>query len=160
MKKIVLVLWTCSILYACKKDSNAETSTTKNTVTYTTEGKTYTVNESKKITGLESTFVNSYIYKGSSYNSFNLDVEGSNLPFEMYTSIDGPLTGIGHFTDVIHGWVKEKYSGSQGYDIVEADVNVTTSSSSQIKGTYEFTLENTSGTKTLTGTFTINQHAQ
>lgn len=155
-----MVLWASSILFACKKDNKNEVTSTTNTVTYITGGKTYTVNESKKVIGLESTFIDSYIYKGSNYASFNLDIEGSGLPFEMFTSIDGPLNGLRHFTDVIHGWVKEKFSGGQGYDIIEADINVTESSSTKLLGTYEFILQNTSETKTVTGIFTINQPAQ
>ncbi|RFM35046.1 hypothetical protein DXN04_06505 [Chitinophaga silvisoli] len=68
--------------------------------------------------------MDSYIYKGSNFTSFNLDVEGSNLPFEMYTSIDGPLNAIGHFNDVSFRWIKDKYFGGEGYDIIDADVNI------------------------------------
>lgn len=72
----------------------------------------------------------------------------------------GPLSGIGTYTDVVNGWVKEKYSGGMAYTIDAATVNVSEASSTKIIGTYQFSLKNSSGSKTTTGTFTITEPAQ
>jgi len=159
MKKIAIILLISLSLEACKKNSDSPTNS-KNTVTYTTNGQTYTANEGKRVTMYESTFIDAYIYKSANFTSFNLAVEGEKVPVEIGLDINGPLSGIGTYTDVVSGWVKEKFSGGMGYTIEAASVNITEASPSKIVGTYQFSLENTSSNKTVTGTFTINEPAQ
>lgn len=148
------------LFWSCKKDNDNLSPHSKNTITYTTNGQTYTVNEGKRITMYESTFIDSYVYKSANFTSFNLAVEGEKVPVEIGLMIDGPLSGIGTYTNVVNGWVKEKFSGGMGYTIETASVNITEASPTKIVGTYQFSLENTSSTKTATGTFTINAPAQ
>jgi hypothetical protein len=160
MNNYQFILLSLFLFTACKKDNNSDLKSAKNTVTYTTDGKTYTVNESKRITMYESTFVDSYVYKSDDFTSFHLNVEGENLPFEIGLDIDGPLSGIGTYTDVVNGWVKEKYSGGQGYDIIDATVTISSASNTKILGTYSFQLKSSSSTKSATGSFIINAPAQ
>ncbi|RBL93337.1 hypothetical protein [Chitinophaga flava] len=161
MKRILLISAVSLSLFACKKDDKDNpTSKSKNTFTYTTGGKTYTVNEGKRITMIESTFIDASINKSANFTTFNLAVEGESIPIEIGLMIDGPLSGLGTYTDVVNGWVKEKYSGGMGYTINAATVNVTEASPNKITGTYQFSLKNASGNKTTTGTFNITQPAQ
>lgn len=160
MKKTSIILIFTLSLWSCKKESNAPGSNSENIFTYTTNGKTYTVNEGKRITMLESTFIDSYISKGSNSTHFILDVEGENVPVEMLMDISGPLSGLGTYTTIYNGWLKEKYSGGLAYTIDAASINITEASSSKVIGTYQFSLKNSTGSKTTTGTFTINEPAQ
>ncbi|MFX1708108.1 hypothetical protein PV783_29360 [Chitinophaga sp. CC14] len=159
MNKISIILILVLSLCSCKKNNDSP-SKSKNTFTYTTNGNTYTVNEGKRITMQESTFIDSYIDKRSNSTHFILDVEGENVPVEMLLDVSGPLSGIGTYTTIYNGWLKEKYSGGMGYEIKEASVNITEASSVKIIGTYQLSLKNTSGNKAVTGTFTINEPAQ
>jgi len=160
MKKTSIIVIMAFSFWSCKKDDNAPGSNSKNTFTYSTAGKTYTVNEGKRITMLESTFIDSYVDKRSNSTHFILDVEGENVPVEMLLDITGPLSGIGTYTSIYNGWLKEKYSGGQGYEINAASVTITEASATKIIGSYQFSLKNAAGSKTTTGTFTINEPAQ
>lgn len=161
MKRVLLISAVAISLFACKKDNKENaTSKSKNTFTYTTEGKTYTVNEGKRVTMIESTFIDASINKSANFTVFNLAVEGESIPVQVGLMIDGPLSGIGTYTDVANGWVEEKYSGGMGYTINSASVNIVEASPTKITGTYQFSLKNASGAKTATGTFTINEPAQ
>lgn len=75
MKNLSIILILLFSFSSCKKN-NDNNSPSKNTFTYTTNGQTYTVNEGKRITMYESTFIDAYINKSANYTSFNLAVEG------------------------------------------------------------------------------------
>lgn len=92
MKKTSIILIFALSLWSCKKDSNELGSNSKNPFTYTTNGNTYTINEGKRITMQESTFIDSYINKSANYTTFNLAVEGEKVPVEVGLMIDGPVS--------------------------------------------------------------------
>ncbi|RPE05801.1 hypothetical protein EGT74_25905 [Chitinophaga lutea] len=164
MKKISIILMVTLSFWACKKDGNNDSpSNLKNTVTYTTNGKTYTVSEGNSNTGNPPvTFVDCFISKSTDFTRFWLHVEGDNLPFNLFIdAFDAPPSGIGTFIPKYVDWnIQEKFSDGQPYKITAGAIKISEASNTKIEGTYSLKLDNSSGTKNITGTFSINQPVQ
>lgn len=167
MKKTSIILLLSFSVLACKKDKNEDSPLGQNnTVTYTINGQTYTVNESTQYTEgspIRSTFVNCMVDKDArGWSYFHLKIEGAGLPFNMQIiSPKGSANGLGKFPIKDLGdIVTEKFSGGQSYTISGGEINISELSLSKIVGIYQFSLKNPASTKTATGTFIINQPVQ
>lgn len=150
--------------WACKKDGKPDApSDLRNTVTYTTNGKTYSVSETNSNVGSPPlTWVDCYISKSTDFSRFWLHVEGDNLPFNLFIdAFDAPPSGIGTFMPKNVEWnIKEKFPGGQPYKIAAGAIKITEASNTMIEGTYSLKLENNSGLKNITGLFIINKPVQ
>src|SRR5690606_4285460 len=129
-----------------------------NTVTLTTGGQNYTVNEENSVRqdgSVAYTFVDCYIAKSSSDSKITLYIQGASLPFTMnFISLHGPVSGVGEHRFKEGGTLEEKFPGGLTYNIDSGVVNIS-SLSTTISGSYEFHLSNTAGNKIASGTLDI-----
>ncbi len=160
MKRIFIFSLVFTILTSCKKDKNSLSA--PNTVTYTSNGKTYSVSEKNSNTNDVNTppliYVDCFISKYDTYSRFWLQVQGDKLPFNLLIdNMSGPASGIGTYPiQNGDGDVEEKFSGGQGLYITGGSITVTEASNTKITGSFVFKSVN----KMTTGTFSINQPVQ
>jgi len=156
MRKIALISICIAMLLACNKNQPFPTitvtsNTPVDTFTIIDNGVTYIDTQTSNNTNGASM----KITKDSSESFYSVSVY-DNIRFPIYfhfENIPGPVSGTGLFSAVLPPNVLfiEIFNGGELYIIQSVTVNITSSSSKEIKGTYQLALSNSGGSKTVSG---------
>lgn len=149
---------------SCSKNDSGRTTAPNNDkkgfITYVTEGKTYTVSDTKYVTWLLMQDDN-----GSAYMYIDVQATGKPnppYPFTFYGVRGSAIlpTGVGTYEIQTYNspYVKENltqnpYAQETYYDVIGGNITVTLADVYNVRGTYTLSLKQSSTTKTVTGTF-------
>lgn len=163
---LLLITLSCSLLTSsCKKKSSSTSTTTTssppNSIVLTIDGKQYTATGWKPNSNPpKQDYILCYVDKFSTGNSyFTISNYGESHQFTLnIEGVSGPSNGIGDFNITSKdGKFTETFQGGDSYDIVGGKFTVTILTNDKITGTMSINLKNSTKTKTLTGSFDINQ---
>ncbi len=161
MKKYIIAVSLLTIA-ACTKPSSNTTNTTSsaNKVTVTDNGTVYTDSGVGTLSPTQP-YVLLSVQKFSTGSVLSISTITTSLPFYLgITAENGPASGIGSYViyrNTTAGQYIENFNGGQSYTVDTAVFTTTTCGSSNVSGTFTMWLSNTSGSKTVTGSFNCNQ---
>lgn len=128
----------------------------KNTVTYNTDGKIYTLSGKNSVHSDSINYIDCSIKQVPNQTQFSLIVDVPELRFGLSTENSGFFFGYGTFIIASgRGFFYEKFAGGRNYQVKGGKVNLKESSDTKIIGDYELQLFNSYSTKAVTGTFEI-----